>query len=278
MKKYLSAVAILLLTTSFSQEELIFETEDGEQVEVTVNSDNHTGIQSLNIWVGGYGGATKNAFVGANYYIPGKHLFGVQIGRGASLEGSSYFKEWTTTYNASHTLDSKNEGDLTKVFYAEIPHKSTTLLGAHYGISHYVELTDKYHSATSFNAGLTLTRVKHGSWTLSSEYGTKRGSHLFSVHLDGLWHFNHVHATDPSIVIVPQSQSPQGNEKWQIEVDSENALDQNTFGGRLYVEGSTLIWSKKGRVGLKYFLGGGVPPKKSGLYFLAGFGLSMGFL
>ncbi|MEO9545735.1 MAG: hypothetical protein ABJG99_01210 [Crocinitomicaceae bacterium] len=228
----------------------------GKKYKVFVLSDSHRDIQKMNFWLGGIVGADRTSFGGISYYQPDKFLINSYFGLGAGIDGNYFVKSWTKDKTMSQSIDFSNNGLPTK-YVAKLPIKKGFSIGPHLGLSHFKQQVYQSqnfeHWASSAAAGFTFLRVKHGHYGISSKYASRRGHKIVALHTDFLWFFNHSY---------PGSHSNYTQEEY-LAINESNT---NDFGFRIYIDGNTTIWNKKGSFGFKYHIGFTVPADKRDMF------------
>lgn len=283
MKHLLMAiVTIFICEQVHSQEDITLKADNGKEYTVSIISNNADGIQPLNIYAGGYGGSSKNAFGGVSYYIPNKHFFQFQVGYGAGVDGSYYFSSKRKSFQATKTVGHEFDAGTQINYAAKFETPKTIAFGAHYGASHYRSLFYSDVSVTYLNVGGSLLRARHLYFKTSGQGGHRRGSKFVNLYLDALWNFNFSHGVPSSTTIIPEGQIPANNDEiTQSDFDQEAADNERPITARIYLEGNQTMWTKKGRFGFKYMIGAELPNLKDLSFYgaiMAGFGISFSLM
>jgi hypothetical protein len=261
MNKHYFALLVFFIISypSICQDTLYLSSkQSSRKYTVAIESNSEQGIRRLNIWGGVQLKEDALSFGGVSYYIPKKHLFNVQIGRGINYDGVAILRSFNKEKITNQAIDSEHTVD-EKIYYAaDVPTVRTQSIGLHYGAGYSSVFSYNDLRSSNFRGGITLIRSRSLKWT--SSYGSDErkchGHRRSTLNLDALYYFNHYDINgelDPADTGVRQ------------------------FGVSLTFEGYSSSWSTNGHFGPKYLLGVGIGPYNQ-YWIQAGFGFNFSFL
>jgi hypothetical protein len=222
------------------------------EVRVNFNPDD---ISKLSFWSGFNIGVDRYSFGGISYYIPKKHLANLHIGTGLGYDGVVFLKNWLTPkiIKNSVPIEPGISYSLTSVVNKRYS------LGIHYGGGHFNYA--KTVKANNAIVGFTLLKAIGGNMTVKMNGQTRKGYNRITYNLDFIKYFGHIYKPPPSSYMI-----------------IEKSKGKLNYGVKIYLEGYSAIWSKKGIIGLHYVFGFGVPPdSRIGGGVDLGLGLSFSF-
>jgi len=262
---FLIKCLILITTSLYSQEYEEYEFEDHRVIQIKVVEDSPEGGNYTSVFWRLYGATDQEAFfVGASHYDPKRfHISAMGGLGGGAVEGSILLLHDNKKINIKQSAKKEyvvGSNGTTKAYQVKIPVKKRISYGPHIAIDH-VNSTYGYFKYTSLNLGASRISAKHSEW--HSRYGIKgrvtkkQGSAMMKIHLDLSFMLQHNRELEPE----------------ELRSDYIRPLVP-----RIYIEGYTTTWGKKGVFSLNYILGAQVSYyKQSNFDFFGGFGLGLNF-
>lgn len=251
-----------------------YEFEDNTRVDVEVVSVDPDKGRHASIFIGFFGlEGTQLNYLGANYYKPEKFYINGLLGpKGGTIDGNIFFVNKLKKAKFRQSV----HGNSSVSYVISIPGEKRKSLGLHLG-SHYItydvppektinsELTQTKR-AINLITGLSLLGAKHTHWKIFNQRKEAQGTSLFRINLDFLYYLN-------------QADIVKKNYDFNNPYTTMGSKNFNSVGGKIYVDGKTTIWSRKGRVCINYMLGAGVNTNLAKFkYFFAGLGFGYSFL
>ena len=256
-------LAIAISSNAYSQKQK-FEAEDGTTVDVEVISTDPDGVKKASIYVGMFGPEGVN-LAGASYYNPGSFYLNAMIGvQGGIVDGSIFFISKLTEATDKQSVKVKGNSRYLTKYVAEIPGTRRKSFGIHAGTSYidYSKFTNdnySFHTANGIIAGLSYLKSSFTHWGIDDK-SESQGTLLFRLNADVIYYLNRKFVNK------------------DINADAINDVSRN-IGFRLYCDGKTSVWSRKGRTSVQYMLGvGRNSSTRSKVGLLAGLGLGFNFL
>jgi hypothetical protein len=280
MKFYLLLFVLIFFTSLFGQDTIkIIEIKgyDGFTTEVKLNL-NPDNISKLNFWVGFNVGVDRFSFGGVSYYSAKKHLANLHLGPGLSYDGVIFLKNWLKPKIIKNSIPIKHGVGYSMLNVANKRYS----LGIHYGGGRF-----NYYQNVKVNnviVGLTLLKAIGGNAEVKMNGVTRKGFNRITYNLDFIRYFGHTYKPPSSfynVIEVGEFVVP-GNSFNTYTLDeyySEKEKNKLNYGVKIYLEGYSGLWSRKGIIGLHYVFGFGIPPDGSlGGGVDLGLGLSFSFL
>lgn len=245
------------------------------EVKLNFNPDE---ISKLTFWGGFNVGVDRFSFGGMSYYIAKKHLANIHIGTGIGYDGVFFLKNWLRPKIIKNKIPIESN-----IFYSmsNLVNKRYSL-GIHYGGGRF-----NYYQNVKVNnviVGLTLLQAVGGRVEVKMNKETRKGGTRITYNLDFIRYFGHVYKPPSSYYnIIEPGEVVSVDLEYRTYTLEEYYLKKEkgkmNYGIKVYLEGNSTLWSRKGIVGFHYILGFGVAPDyRMGGGLDLGLGLSFSFL
>lgn len=272
MKRLIFFVLTLLLVQnrSFAQDFDEYLYPDGTIIKVKVVSDDPDEQLKSNMYIGAFGFSGQVPMIGYSHYVPQKFYLNGMLGiTGGMIDATFIFKNSFKAKTLKQSVDVKytKHPDFTEVtkYVVQIPSRKRKSLGVHTGLEvfrsdiHLQSNSEDYRrQAIGIMGGLSLIRARSAHLEIKSEYGARRGSLVSRLNLD--------------VIVYPVRSVER-----ELLADEKIGDLLRPVGARLYYDGRTSTWSKKGRLSFNYMFGVNIPMLTDASFVIGGLAIGYSF-